>query len=111
MAFSGGVLVLGSANVDEALRGYLTKYDCSSADLNPIGSISKVDLRRFLLWAADTYNIPALKEVVQAPPTAELEPITTDYKQNDEGMTSRCSFHRLCPDLSGVCSRYGSDIC
>ena len=34
---SGFLLVLGSANVDEGLRGYLTKYDCSSADLNPIG--------------------------------------------------------------------------
>ena len=27
----GGLLVLGSANVDESLRGYMTKYDCSSA--------------------------------------------------------------------------------
>jgi NAD+ synthase (glutamine-hydrolysing) len=34
---TGTLLVLGSANVDEALRGYLTKYDCSSADINPIG--------------------------------------------------------------------------
>ena len=25
--------MLGSANVDEALRGYMTKYDCSSADI------------------------------------------------------------------------------
>lgn len=33
----GYLLVLGTGNVDEALRGYLTKYDCSSADLNPIG--------------------------------------------------------------------------
>ena len=32
------LLVLGSANVDEGLRGYLTKYDCSSADINPIGA-------------------------------------------------------------------------
>jgi NAD+ synthase (glutamine-hydrolysing) len=39
---SGFMLVLGSANVDEGLRGYLTKYDCSSADINPIGGISKV---------------------------------------------------------------------
>lgn len=37
----GFLLVLGSANVDEGLRGYLTKYDCSSADINPIGGISK----------------------------------------------------------------------
>lgn len=34
----GWLLVLGSANVDECLRGYLTKYDCSSADINPIGA-------------------------------------------------------------------------
>ncbi len=38
-------------------RGYLTKYDCSSADINPIGGISKEDLRRFLkvwkVWRID----------------------------------------------------------
>ena len=34
------MLVLGSANVDEGLRGYLTKYDCSSADVNPIGRLT-----------------------------------------------------------------------
>lgn len=50
---SGGLLVLGSANVDEALRGYLTKYDCSSADVNPIGGVSKTDLKTFLLYAKD----------------------------------------------------------
>lgn len=49
----GGLLVLGSANVDESLRGYLTKYDCSSADINPIGGISKTDLRRFLAYAKE----------------------------------------------------------
>lgn len=49
----GGLLVLGSANVDEALRGYMTKYDCSSADINPIGGFSKSDLKRFLLLAKD----------------------------------------------------------
>lgn len=50
---SGGLLVLASANVDEALRGYLTKYDCSSADVNPIGGVSKTDLKTFLLYAKD----------------------------------------------------------
>lgn len=34
----GGLLVLGSSNVDEALRGYFTKYDCSSSDIAPIGN-------------------------------------------------------------------------
>lgn len=35
---TGGLLVLGSSNVDEALRGYFTKYDCSSSDIAPIGN-------------------------------------------------------------------------
>lgn len=40
----GSLLVLSSANVDEHLQGYLTRYDCSTADINPIGGISKTDL-------------------------------------------------------------------
>jgi len=86
----GGLLVLGTANVDEALRGYVTKYDASSADINPIGGISKTDLRRFLRWAAENLGYTALLDIVQAVPTAELEPITASYRQTDEadmGMT------------------------
>ncbi|KAL8482455.1 hypothetical protein ACS0TY_028577 [Phlomoides rotata] len=86
----GFFLVLGSSNVDEGLRGYLTKYDCSSADINPIGSISKQDLRRFLKWAAIHLGFSSLAEIEAAPPTAELEPIRSNYSQLDEvdmGMT------------------------
>ena len=56
----GSLLVLGSANVDESLRGYMTKYDCSSADINPIGGISKTDLRSFCRYMAPRY--PELKK-------------------------------------------------
>jgi hypothetical protein len=42
------------------LRGYLTKYDCSSADINPIGGISKGDLRRFIAYASARFQLPAL---------------------------------------------------
>ncbi|VEU37785.1 unnamed protein product [Pseudo-nitzschia multistriata] len=76
----GFLLVLGSANVDEGLRGYMTKYDCSSADLNPIGAISKGDLKRMLLWASKAYGSrsgPVLEEIAGAPPTAELRPNKT----------------------------------
>ncbi|KAF5815929.1 putative NAD(+) synthase (glutamine-hydrolyzing) [Helianthus annuus] len=86
----GFYLVLGSSNVDEGLRGYLTKYDCSSADINPIGSISKQDLRIFLRWAAVHLGFSSLAEIEAAPPTAELEPIRSNYSQLDEvdmGMT------------------------
>jgi len=70
----GFLLVLGSANVDECLRGYFTKYDCSSADLNPIGSISKIDIKSFLKFAGKYYNYPTLLDIVGAIPTAELRP-------------------------------------
>ncbi|AET41461.1 glutamine-dependent NAD(+) synthetase Ecym_8175 [Eremothecium cymbalariae DBVPG len=82
--YSGGLLVLGSSNVDECLRGYLTKYDCSSADLNPIGGISKVDLRKFIGYAAREFELPMLNEFLTCIPTAELEPTTEDYVQSDE---------------------------
>ena len=86
----GGLLVLGSANVDESLRGYLTKYDCSSADINPIGGISKTDLKKFIAWSRDNFDIPILTNFLSATPTAELEPISENYVQADEvdmGMT------------------------
>ena len=91
-------MVLGSANVDErffpssldiyqiiesqsSLRGYLTKYDCSSgnswmlyrashfdiapADINPIGGISKTDLKKFIAYAEDAFGLPILRRSSQ----------------------------------------------
>ncbi len=93
---SGFLLVLGASNVDESLRGYMTKYDCSSADLNPIGSISKLDLKRMLEWASDEYRYSSLKDIIAAPPTAELQPQSqlsnpdgehTQLDEEDMGMT------------------------
>ncbi|ANZ75179.1 BA75_03072T0 [Komagataella pastoris] len=81
---TGGLLVLGSANVDEQLRGYLTKYDCSSADVNPIGGISKTDLISFIKFSINRFELPILREFVDATPTAELEPITDTHVQSDE---------------------------
>ena len=44
------LLVLASSNSDEALRGFFTKYDAGSADINPVGSFSKSELRKFMRW-------------------------------------------------------------
>ncbi|XP_054627131.1 glutamine-dependent NAD(+) synthetase isoform X3 [Dunckerocampus dactyliophorus] len=82
---AGGLLVLGSANVDESLTGYFTKYDCSSADINPIGGISKDDLKAFLRYCVDHFQLTALKSIMAAPPTAELEPLADgQVAQTDE---------------------------
>ncbi|XP_017798356.1 PREDICTED: probable glutamine-dependent NAD(+) synthetase [Habropoda laboriosa] len=87
----GGLLVLGSSNVDEALRGYFTKYDCSSADINPIGGIAKNDLKAFLSYFRKKHGISALDGILDAPPTAELEPLQggqlSQLDEVDMGMT------------------------
>ncbi|XP_074853541.1 glutamine-dependent NAD(+) synthetase isoform X2 [Carettochelys insculpta] len=81
----GGLLVLGSANVDESLYGYLTKYDCSSADINPVGGISKTDLRSFIQYCIENFQLTALQSIMCAPPTAELEPLVDgQVSQTDE---------------------------
>ncbi|KAK1129292.1 hypothetical protein K0M31_020420 [Melipona bicolor] len=87
----GGLLVLGSSNVDEALRGYFTKYDCSSADINPIGGIAKNDLKLFLSYFRKKHGITALDKILDAPATAELEPLQggqlAQLDEVDMGMT------------------------
>jgi len=40
----------------------MTKYDCSSADLNPIGGISKTDLKSFIQYCEVEYNLPVLSK-------------------------------------------------
>jgi NAD+ synthase (glutamine-hydrolysing) len=58
----GSLLVLSCGNVDECLRGYLTKYDCSSGDLNPIGGISKIDLQSFVRFMKAKLELSLLDE-------------------------------------------------
>ncbi|XP_045373926.2 glutamine-dependent NAD(+) synthetase isoform X3 [Camelus bactrianus] len=74
-----------------SLLGYLTKYDCSSADINPIGGISKTDLKDFVQFCMESFQLPALQSILVAPPTAELEPLASgQVSQTDEedmGMT------------------------
>lgn len=52
----------------------MTKYDCSAADINPIGGINKSDLKRTLIYLAKDLNVPVLAEIAGALPTAELRP-------------------------------------
>ncbi|XP_074651394.1 glutamine-dependent NAD(+) synthetase-like isoform X2 [Tubulanus polymorphus] len=88
---AGGLLVLGSANVDEGLRGYMTKYDCSSADINPIGGISKTDLRAFIHHCIEKFGFKSLERIFAATPSAELEPLVqgqvAQTDEDDMGMT------------------------
>lgn len=57
----------------------MTKYDCSSADINPIGGINKSDIKKFLIYCSEKMDLPVLREVAGAVPSAELRP----YNKND----------------------------
>lgn len=85
------LLVLGSGNVDENLRGYYTKYDASSADISPLGSISKNDAKAFQGWARDNWDLPIMNDFIYATPTAELLPLSagvqSDESENEMGMS------------------------
>ncbi|KAJ2968845.1 hypothetical protein NUW58_g10129 [Xylaria curta] len=85
------LLVLTSGNADENLRGYYTKYDASSGDLAPLGSISKNDAKQFQKWAIDAWDLPILNEFLYATPTAELLPLSAgvqdDESESEMGLT------------------------
>ncbi|KAK8128311.1 NAD+ synthase (glutamine-hydrolyzing) [Apiospora sp. TS-2023a] len=85
------LLVLASGNVDENLRGYYTKYDASSGDLAPLGSISKNDAKLFQRWAMKAWDLPILEELLTATPSAELLPLSAgvqdDESESEMGLT------------------------
>ncbi|XP_050227068.1 glutamine-dependent NAD(+) synthetase-like [Mercurialis annua] len=106
---TGFLLVLSSSTVDGALTGQLTKYGCSSGDLNPIGSINKQDLKSFLHWAANNLGYSSLAET-EAPIDDKEKEITSEeisvYAKSRRN--SRCGpvsmFKTLCQKWSSTLS-------
>jgi NAD+ synthase (glutamine-hydrolysing) len=81
------LLCFGTGNLSEVFRGYYTKYDCSSGDLNIIGSLSKTDIKSILQYAAEHFDdFEILKTIATQPPTAELRPSENNHHstQTDE---------------------------
>jgi NAD+ synthase (glutamine-hydrolysing) len=86
------LLVLASANVQEAAVGYLTKYDCSSADLNPIGCLCKGQIYNFMRFYAEhgfqgeSCASRIIDDICNAAPSAELKPGEQQSDEQDLGM-------------------------
>lgn len=79
---NGYLLNLGSSNSDEVYIGYYTKYDASSADINPIGSLPKIYIQRILIVFGNTLD--KLYGIINQEPTAELIPGLIGGNQTDE---------------------------
>lgn len=85
------LLVLASSNSDEALRGFFTKYDAGSADINPIGSFSKSELRKFMNWimVKKFWKKPDPKEASKQ--EKEIELFSKKPSKNNYELISRIS--------------------
>lgn len=85
---NGFYIVLAAGNLDETLTGYYTKYDCSSGDLNLIGSLSKVEIAKLLDYLHSTFNWKVISDIEKAKPTAELKPPSEEQTDEQEiGLT------------------------
>lgn len=100
----GFLLVLGTCNLDEALCGFFTKYDTTSADLNPIGSFSKFRIREMASYFHQMHGFQCIKDALDATPTADLLMVrdakgskTDIADKKDMGLTyaELCVFGRL----------------
>lgn len=77
-----------------------------------------MDLRLFLKWAATNLGYPSLAEIEAAPPTAELEPIRSDYSQVITKIFETLYSYKVNEDVSSDIlsfetarwSRHGNDI-
>lgn len=78
----GYYLVLSAGNLDETLTGYYTKYDCSSGDLNLIGSLSKIDIKELFSYLHQELGWQVIKDIAEARATADLKP--ESVLQSDE---------------------------
>lgn len=82
-----GALLLSTSNRSEAAVGYATMDGDTSGGLAPIAGIDKAFLRNWLVWMEHEGPegmgpLPALSEVNQQQPTAELRPLAA--AQTDE---------------------------
>jgi NAD+ synthase (glutamine-hydrolysing) len=81
----GFLLTLACSNADEVLIGYYTKYDASSGDLNPIGSMPKRFVNKALEYYSLFWNSQVYADVLIATPTAELTTMKVGARpQTDE---------------------------
>ena len=79
----GFLLVMGTGNVNETILGYFTKYDCSSGDINLIGSVSKKNIYKIFKQMYEKYKDPSIKAIWDAKPSAELRPPNATGEQTD----------------------------
>ena len=116
LANANDAMLLTTGNMSEAAVGYATMDGDTSGCLDPIGNIPKTLVSRWLQWARNFHNIPALDLVFAQPPSAELRPL----EQNQADETDLMPYRILDAYMDGfinlkmspkVCLRYMKQNC
>lgn len=84
---TGFLVVFGVYNVDQALLGFTTKYDTSSGDINPIGSLNHVDVMRMLEWFDQTLKWDSLHKVLSEEPKDLPHTFNQESEDHDFSLT------------------------
>ena len=84
---TGFLIVLSCTSLEQNILGYHTKYGNSSGDINPIGCISKIDLKLMINSLINEY--PSLENVlaVELERKNELNPLRKNV-EDDMGLTA-----------------------
>jgi len=87
----GFLIVFGVYNVDQALLGFTTKYDTSSGDINPIGTLNHHDVMQCLHWFDKALKWDSLNQVL----TDEPKEVPPTYVQENEDSDFSLSWHEV----------------
>merc|ERR1712196_230294 len=87
----GFYIVFGVYNVDQALLGFTTKYDTSSGDINPIGTLNHHDVMQMLHWFDDTLKWDSLHKVLEGEP----KNVPPTFIQENEDADFSITWHEM----------------
>ena len=90
------LIVMGTGNCSEVVRGYYSRYDNSSGDVNVIGSLVKRHIKDILNYFADTEDgFGLLKYIADIAPTAELKPTEINAEEQTDESDMGFSYEEL----------------
>jgi len=74
--------MIGNYNVDQSLMGFTTKYDTSSGDVNPLGTLNTSEITRICEWFRTNLKWTEIENVIQN--HSEFVPPIYGYEDEDK---------------------------
>lgn len=81
---TGFLLMIGNYNVDESLLGFTTKYDTSSGDVNPLGTLNTSEIIRITEWFRSNLKWNEIEDVIQS--HSQFVPPVNGHEDEDKDL-------------------------